>query len=85
VSRVLRLLRLVLGVQQPAIGREKALALARTYFEGQGVTVREPVVIELLRTWRVWARGAFRESPSVLLDQQTGGVLEVTPGFGGDS
>ena len=71
-----RLLRKVLFIPQPIITRERALEIAHQECEKQGWGWDNAHIVEELRTWLIWTMGGIRGSPFVVVDQQTGEVVQ---------
>ncbi len=72
-KQILRLLRFVFRIPRPRISVDDALAIALTECDKRGWVLRDPVVIEYLRTWEV--TGHVKGGPWITIDQQTGRIV----------
>ncbi len=70
----LRLVRLILRIPPPKVGREEAIQIALAYCEKRGWTLREPGAIEGLRTWKLTGMMVIG-GPWMIIDQQTGLIV----------
>lgn len=73
---VLRLIRIILGIPQPLISLDQALALARAECERNGWKWGTPQATEGLKHWRVWADRESRPSAFVIINQANGEILQ---------
>ncbi len=67
--------RKILCIPQPKITRAEAVEIAGHLCKERGWTMKNPSVVEELRTWVVWTAGGMKPSPFVAIDQQTGEVV----------
>ncbi len=70
------IIRKIRRIPQPRITRKEAVEIAERFCKERGWTIEKPSVNEELRTWLIWLEGLMRPSPFVVIDQQTGDVLE---------
>ena len=73
---ILRICRGCLSVPRPRIGRQRAVVIAQKEGLRRGWPIETPVVIERLRTWEVWIAPSWRMGAIVVVDNQSGEVLE---------
>ena len=73
---ILHIARKMLSVPPARITREQALVRANDFFGERKLLIDAPVVTELLRHWKVLARGEIKGSPWVLIDNQTGAITK---------
>lgn len=72
---VLRLIRILLGIPQPLISLDQALALARAECERNGWKWGMPQASEGLKHWHVLADHGSRPSAFVIINQTNGAIL----------
>ncbi len=70
------IMREIMRIPQPKITRAEAVEIAGRCCKERGWTMKNPSVVEELRTWLVWTAGGMKPSPFVAIDQQTGDVVE---------
>ncbi len=68
-------IRKIMRIPQPRITRAEAVEIAGRFCKERGWTMKNPSVVEELRTWLVWVQGGMKPSPFVDIDQQTGDVV----------
>ncbi len=68
-------IRKIMRIPQPRVTRAEAVEIAGRLCKERGWTMKNPSVVEELRTWVVWTAGGMKPSPFVVIDQQTGDVI----------
>ncbi len=68
-------IRKIMRIPQPKITRAEAVEIAGRFCKERGWTMKNPSVVEELRTWLVWVQGGMKPSPFVAIDQQAGEVV----------
>jgi len=71
------LFRMLLRIPSPRLSREDALTIARTVCLERGWRWNRPDVVDELRHWLVWCDSDVKGSASILIDQQTGEVIDA--------
>jgi hypothetical protein len=71
----MKILRMLLGIPSPIVGRADALRLAEDYARENELLIVDPVIVEELKTWLVWLRGDIKGGPWVKFDNQKGEVI----------
>jgi len=73
----LSIIRFILRMPSPQVGRDEALSIASKTAESKDLKVSAPLVVERLRTWEIWLDRNIIGSPIIIVDQQTGEVIKV--------
>lgn len=79
-----RVLRRLLRIAPPNVTRDQAVVIAisemqkrgESLMRGEGLSARPPVVHEGLRSWSIWLDPNYRPCRVVVIDNQTGDVLQ---------
>ncbi len=74
---LLMIVRVLLGIPQPKVGRDAALESAIAEAESRSMTFGDASVVERLRVWEVWLDRHSKGSPVIVIDQCDGSTKEV--------
>jgi|GEM_PF-2870466 len=73
-----KLLRYILLMPKPKVSYFDALRIAKLEYEKRGGTQWNPCVLEGLRSWTVVARKGIKGATRIVIDQQSGKIIEYT-------